>query len=64
MRYSRFICYDKGEDWNLVVNEDEVKNIKLLQGSFWTVFPTGQSPRLTSLGIKTPGGKDRWCQGR
>ena len=62
--YSRFIGYDKGEDGNLVVNPEEAKTIKLIYGEFLAGLSYRAIARkLTSLGIKTPGGKDKWCQG-
>ncbi len=62
--YSRFIGYNKGEDGNLVVNEEEAKTIKLIYGEFLAGLSyRAIADKLTSLGIKTPGGKDKWCQG-
>ena len=62
--YSRFIGYDKGEDGNLVVNPEEAKTIKLIYGEFLAGLSyRAIADKLTSLGIKTPGGKYKWCQG-
>lgn len=62
--YSRFIGYDKGEDGNLVVNPEEAKTIKLIYGEFLAGLSyRAIADKLTPLGIKTPGGKDKWCQG-
>lgn len=62
--YSRFIGYDKGEDGNLVVNPEEAKTIKLIYGEFLAGLSyRAIADKLTALGIKTPGGKDKWCQG-
>lgn len=62
--YSRFIGYDKGEDGNLVVNEEEAKTIKLIYGEFIAGLSYHAiADKLTEMGIKTPGGKDKWCQG-
>lgn len=61
--YSRFLGYDKGEDGNLVVNPEEAKTIKLIYGEFLTGLSYHAiADKLTSLGIKTPGGKDKWSQ--
>ncbi|MBR2255766.1 MAG: recombinase family protein [Blautia sp.] len=61
--YSRFIGYDKGEDGNLVVNPEEAKTIKLIFGEFITGLSYHAiAEKLTELGIKTPGGKDKWSQ--
>ena len=62
--YSRFIGYDKGEDGNLVINEEEAKTIRLIYGDFLAGLSyRAIAEKLTSLGIKTPAGKDKWCQG-
>ena len=62
--YSRFIGYDKGEDGNLTVNPEEAKIIKLIFGEFLAGLSYHAiADKLTAMGIKTPGGKDRWCQG-
>ena len=61
--YSRFIGYDKGEDGNLVVNPEEAKTIKLIYGEFIAGLSYHAiAEKLTELGIKTPGGKDKWSQ--
>ena len=62
--YSRFLGYDKGEDGNLVVNEEEAETIKLI----FSEFLKGLSYRtiadkLTAMGLKTPAGLDKWNQG-
>lgn len=56
--FGRFLGYDRGEDGNLVLNEDEAKIIRRIYG----LFLQGRSPYaiakvLTSEGILTPGGK-------
>ena len=62
--YSRFLGYDKGEDGNLVVNPEEAKTIKLIYGEFLAGLSyRAIADKLTNLGIKTPGGKDKWNQG-
>ena len=62
--YSRFLGYDKGEDGNLVVNTEEAKTIKLIYGEFLAGLSyRAIAEKLTALGIKTPGGKEKWCQG-
>ena len=59
--YSRFLGYDKGEDGNLSLNEDEAKTVQLI----YKLFLEGYSfysiaKELTSLNIKSPGHKDKW----
>ena len=59
--FGRFLGYDRGEDGNLVLNEDEAKIIRRIYG----LFLQGRSPYaiakvLTSEGIPTPGGKKVW----
>ena len=56
--YSRFIGYDKGENGSMVINEEEAKVIRLIYGEFLAGLSYHAiADRLTSLGIKTPGGK-------
>ena len=61
--YSLFIGYDKGENGSMVINEEEAKVIRLIYGEFlaWLSYHA-IADRLTSLGIKTPGGKSKWSQ--
>ena len=62
--YSRFLGYDKGEDGNLAINEEEAKTIRLIFGDFLAGLSyRAIADKLTGLGIKTPGGKDKWAQG-
>ncbi|HAL18481.1 MAG TPA: recombinase family protein [Spirochaetaceae bacterium] len=61
--YSRFLGYDRGENGGLVVNREEAKTVRLI----YSMFLDGKcvhriADELTSVGIKTPGGKDRWNQ--
>ena len=64
LAYSRFLGYDKGEDGNLVINPEEAKIIKLIFGEFLAGLSYHAiADKLTRMGIKTPGGKDKWRQG-
>ena len=59
--FKRFLGYDKGEDGNLVVNEEQAVIVRRIYG----LFLTGMSPALiartlTSEGVPTPGGKQKW----
>lgn len=61
--FGRFLGYDRGNDGNLVVNEEEAKVVRQIYG----LFLQGRSPyaiarRLTEKGILSPGGKTRWSQ--
>lgn len=59
--FRRFLGYDRGEDGNLVVNEEQAKIVRRIYG----LFLQGRSPYqiaklLTEEGIPTPGGKTVW----
>ena len=60
--FGRFLGYDRGEDGNLVVNEEQAEIVRRIYG----LFLQGRSPYqiaklLTNEGIPTPGGKTNWC---
>lgn len=59
--FGRFLGYDRGENGELVVNEEQAKIVKKIYG----YFLQGRSPcqiakLLTEEGIPTPGGKKVW----
>ncbi|MCI9501172.1 MAG: recombinase family protein [Hungatella sp.] len=59
--FSRFLGYDRGENGNLVINEEQAKTVRKIYG----LFLRGHSPYkiakiLTEEGIPTPGGKKVW----
>ena len=59
--FGRFLGYDRGEDGNLVVNEEQAEIVRKIYG----YFLQGRSPYqiaklLTEQGIPTPGGKKVW----
>lgn len=59
--FSRFLGYDKGENGEFVINEEQAKVVRLI----YKLFMQGYShykiaSKLTELGIKTPTGKDKW----
>ena len=59
--FGRFLGYDRGEDGNLVINEEQAKVVRQIYG----MFLQGKSPyviakELTAAGIPTPGGKKVW----
>ncbi|WP_274939990.1 recombinase family protein [Chordicoccus furentiruminis] len=61
--FSTFIGYDKGEDGTLVVNPEQAKIIKLIFGEYLAGLSCHAiADKLTTMGIKTPRGKDKWSQ--
>lgn len=61
--FRRFLGYDRGEDGNLVINEQQAKIVRRIYG----LFLQGRSPYqiaklLTERGIPTPGGKTVWSK--
>ncbi len=62
--FKRFLGYDRGEDGNLVVNEEQAKTVRRIYG----LFLQGRSPYaiariLMADGIPSPGGKKTWASG-
>ncbi len=62
--FKRFLGYDRGEDGNLVVNEEQAKIVRRIYG----LFLQGRSPYaiakiLTAEQIPSPGGKEIWSSG-
>lgn len=61
--YSTFLGYDKGEDGNLVINEEQAVTVRLIYRLFLEgMSPTGIAAELTRRKIKTPMGRDVWNQ--
>lgn len=61
--FNRFLGYDRGEDGNLVVNQQEAITIRriyqmFLQGNTYHSIANA----LTADGILSPGGKTKWSQ--
>ena len=59
--YSRFLGYDKGEDGNLAINEEQAKIVRLI----FQLFLEGMTAckiakELTSRHILTVTGKEKW----
>ena len=62
--FKRFLGYDRGPDGNLVVNPEEAVTIRRIYSMFLQgMSPYGIATRLTAVGIKSPGGKDKWNAG-
>ncbi len=60
--FSNFLGYDRGENGELVLNEEQAAIVRRIYG----LFLQGRSPYaiaklLTSEGIPTPSGKETWC---
>lgn len=59
--FQRFLGYDRGSDGNLVVNESEAVTVRRIYSMFLQGFtPYGIAKALTSEGISTPAGKEKW----
>lgn len=61
--FNRFLGYDRGEDGNLVLNEEQAAVVRRIYG----LFLQGRSPYaiaklLTEKGVPSPGGKNLWAQ--
>lgn len=62
--YRRFLGYDRGEDGNLVKNDEQAVIVRTI----YKMFLSGKTPYriaglLTKRGILTPGKKRVWCAG-
>lgn len=59
--FGRFLGYDRGEDGNLVINEEQAKTVREIYGLFLQGRLSYQIAKmLTEKGIPTPGGKKVW----
>lgn len=59
--FERFLGYDRGEDGNLVINQEQAKVVKKIYKLFLQGYsPFGISKELTNEGILTPAGKNKW----
>lgn len=59
--FKRFLGYDRGENGELVINEEQAVIVRRI----YAMFLQGRTPyniakQLTSEGIPTPGGKEKW----
>ncbi len=62
--FKRFLGYDRGDDGNLVINEEQAETVRRIYG----LFLQGRSPNavarlLTAEGVPSPGGKQTWSSG-
>ena len=59
--YSRFLGYDKGEDGNLAINEEQAKTVRLIFRLFIDGMTAGRiAKELTARHILTVTGKEKW----
>ena len=59
--FSHFLDYDRGENGELFVNEEEAETVRLIYGEFLSGLSFNAIGRkLEALGIKSPAGKDNW----
>lgn len=59
--FSRFLGYERGEDGNLVVNEEQAKVVRRIYALFLKgKTPYGIAKELTADGVPTPSGKATW----
>ena len=59
--YSHFLGYDKGEDGNLAINEEQAKTVRLIFGLFIEgLTPCAIAKELTRRGILTVTGQSKW----
>ena len=60
--FNRFLGYDRGEDGNLVINEEQAKVVRLIYGLYMSGLSSGAVAReLMRRKIPTPAGKEKWC---
>ena len=63
MPYKRFLGYDRGENGQPIINEEEAKVVRLIYSLFLQgKTSTGICRHLEGLGILTPSGKKTWSQ--
>lgn len=63
--FDHFLGYERGENGELVINEEQAKTVRLI----YDLFLQGLTPhtianRLTAMGILTPRRKAKWNQGK
>lgn len=59
--FKRFLGYDRGEDGNLVINEEQAAVVRRIYGMFMEgATPYAIAKALTADGVPTPGGKEKW----
>ncbi len=62
--YSTVLGFERGPNGEVLVNHEEAKTVRLIFSLFLEgMTPTAIAKELTERGIKSPKGKDKWCQG-
>ena len=62
--FNRFLGYDRGEDGNLIINPEQASTIKRIYSLFLQgMTPFGIASIMTTDGVLSPGGKERWNAG-
>jgi site-specific DNA recombinase len=61
MSYKRFLGYDRGEDGNPVINEEQAELVRRIYAMFINgMTPTIIAKQLTQEKVQTPGGRHIW----
>ena len=59
--FSSFLGYDRGENGELVINPEQAETVKVIYALFMKGYSyTAIARELTSRGIRTPMGRDKW----
>lgn len=59
--FGNFLGYDRGEDGNLIINHEEAAIVRRIYSLFLQgTTPYGIARTLTTDGILSPGGKEKW----
>ena len=62
--FAHFLGYDRGENGELVINEEQAKVVRHIFALYLSgLTPNAIANRLMKEGIKAPGGQDRWHPG-
>ncbi len=62
--FKHFLGYDRGENGEMVINEDEADTVRIIYAEFLSGLSFTQiAKELTDMGIKSPAGKDVWSGG-
>ena len=61
MPYKRFLGYDRGEEGNPVINEEQAELVRRIYKMFVNgMTASGIAKKLTNEKIPTPGGREKW----
>ena len=57
-----FLGYDRGPNGEFVINEEQAATVRYIYEKFLEGFSAYRIAKdLTEMGIKTPGGKEKWA---